>query len=157
MWYLNPKNIGLIALSVLLLGLSIVYLFQRTAVTELEGQNRQLVTDNLIQVATISGLNQNIKAIEKHQARVQIVENNTQTVREIVRLVKPDIPLGGNCNDITPAEKQKIQDAVGAAVTLFNTGVYSKIGDSAAAKEVLPPPSGTEAHYADGAAAQDGG
>jgi 7-keto-8-aminopelargonate synthetase-like enzyme len=156
-WYLNPKNIIMLIMSIAIIGIGATYLFQRSTIESMEADNKRLISDNLIQSATISAQNRNIKAIEAHQQRVQVIENNTQTVREIIREIKPDIPLGGNCNDVYPEDKQQIQDAVAAAVTLFNTGVYTRPGDHPSGKEILPAAGGTEADPPDKGASKDGG
>ena len=148
MWYLNPKNILLMIMAVLLIGLTTMYLLHRNTIIKLEGQNQQLVSDNLVKTAIIQDQEKNLKAIGEHQKRVQVIEKNTHTVREIIREIKPDIQLGG-CNNATSEEKQKIQDAVAAAITLFATGMYSKTGDNSSTKESMPTSNRTDLDNAD--------
>lgn len=154
MWYLNPKNILLMILSIAVVGIGMTYLFQRVAITDLEGENKQLISDNLIQVTTISGLNRNLKSIEQHQQRIQIIQNNAQLAREVVKQIKSDIQLGGS--NASQEDQQKIQDAIAAAIILFNTGMYSPSGSDTSNKENMPTTSTTNIDNANQGAPENG-
>lgn len=93
MWYLNPKNIALIVLAVAVLALGITFAFQKAHIATLKSEHDKIEADYNIQMATIAGLKNNIKAIEKLQARVQVINDNTAQIRASVA------HSGGTCED----------------------------------------------------------
>jgi len=84
MWYLNPKNIALLVLAVAVAALGIMFLFQRIYISNIKSEQVKIEADYIIQSAALDDLKNNIKAIEKLQARLQVINDNTAQIRASV-------------------------------------------------------------------------
>jgi len=108
-WLLQPKNMILVALAACLITLSGFYLWQRTTVAELTGENDRLNTAVNEQRAIIKALEANLEAARQAQARMQKIEKMTATIQESINKLKP--------KDLTDEERTVARDITG----YFNT------------------------------------
>ena len=131
MWYLNPKNIALLVLAVAVAALGIMFLFQRIYISNIKAEQAKIEADYIIQSAALDDLKNNIKAIEKLKARVQVINDNTAQIRAIVA-------SSGGTNEEMLNAANRISDYFN------NNGMLDKASDDSAISKVLPGPGKTD-------------
>ena len=124
MWYLNPKNIALLVLAVAVAALGIMFLFERIYISNIKAEQAKIEADYIIQSAALDDLKNNINAIEKLKARVQVINDNTARIRASV--VHP-----GGTNEDNIKAANLISD-------YFNNGMLDKTSDGSVISKVLP-------------------
>lgn len=151
-WFLNPKNAIIVILSLIIVAVSGAFLWERGSKAIIEAKADKLADDNQVLMQKIDGLAKNIEAIKKQQQKVKVIENNTETIREIIREV-PKIEFGGNCNESDEQRKKEgeaIKNAARVVIDFFATGMLPEGYDpgqallSATSKTNSDPPSNSE-------------
>jgi uncharacterized protein YxeA len=124
---LTPKNIIIAALTVLLIIVGGLFLWQRNTVTKQTGQIKQLQVTNDSLASQIVEYKANLEAIKYAQGQQQIINNHTETIREQIKYIQTDCKIGE-------------QDAktINNITDYFNHGVRGTNGDTKADSEVLP-------------------
>jgi len=123
MWYLNPKNILLVVLAVAVLSLGITFAFQKAHIANLKTEKAMIEADYNIQSATIAGLQNNLRDIQKLQGRLQVINDNTARIRAIV--IRP-----GGTNEDYIKDANLISD-------YFNNGMLDKAGGNSIGSKIL--------------------
>jgi len=143
-WFLNPKNMILVALAcVLTLGAGYI-LMQKIELTKNKASIETLTQRNLVLDVQVEAYKKNIEDIKALKQRERIIEKKTATIREIVKEVPVDRPVGGvDCG--TPQDKdalEKIRKAVVATTDYFNSGIRMQQlpGSSTVDSKVLSSP-----------------
>jgi len=123
-WIFSNWKLVLLGLLLLVIsGLTTAYLWQRTSLIAVQDKNKQLEMLSEQQQAQIEVQKQNLIEIAKHQKRVQIVEKEVNTIREIIREV-PQVGFGGDCakdEETRKKDAEKLRIAAGNISDYFNT------------------------------------
>jgi hypothetical protein len=151
-WYLNPKNIILCVLALLVVAISGLYLWQRAVlkdkdivITRQDGKIATMLRDNVDLQGQIRDYKTNLAQARKAQKAQQSIQTTTATIREEVLQIKTVVIL-------EEADEKIISDAT----YYFNSGGLrrSAIGDttadSKAGGKVLPgagPPDPDRSHH----------
>ena len=134
-WLLQPKNALIVALALCVVGMAVALFFKVAALARATKHEATLATENVLYAETVAGMKANIEAIKKAAGKVQVIERNTHEVREVVRMVPHDVPIGGNCDT---QDATKLREAAAGIVDYFNApGLYPK-GSGEAGTTLLP-------------------
>jgi hypothetical protein len=151
-WYLNPKNIILCILALLVIAVFGLYLHQRAAlkdkdivITSQNGKIATMLRDNVDLQGQIRDYKTNLAQARKAQKAQQSIQTATATIREEVLQIKTVVIL-------EEADEKIISDAT----YYFNSGglrrseIGDTTGDSKAGGKVLPgagPPDPDRSHH----------
>jgi uncharacterized membrane protein affecting hemolysin expression len=140
MWYLNPKNIILMALAALVIVIGGLYLWQRNTVIKQKGEINALTVANAGLMSQVGEYKMQIVKLKKAQAAQQVIANNTAALISQIGMLKT------NC--ILEKEDEKVIN--GITNYFNNSGVLPKAGDTSADRKVLPETNSTDLAYSRG-------
>jgi len=126
-WFLKPKNAALCILTLLIISIGGLYLWQRNTVTRQAAEVKQLTLSNDSLRSEIVAYKANLEAAKKVQEAHQVINNHTQTIREQIKYIQADCKLG--------EQDEKIINNITA---YFNNGVRGTNGDPKTSGKVLP-------------------
>lgn len=126
-WYLNPKNILLIALAVISVVASFMYVWQRNTVVKQKGEIKALTITNADLNAQIEDYKSAIVKIKKAQKEQQKIANDTASLKLEINRMKEKKCL--------EAQDEKI---ISDVTHFFNSHGVLMPGDSKTSGKVLP-------------------
>ena len=135
-WLLNPKNLLLTALAVLVIVIGGLYLWQRNTVVKQAGQIDALTITNTDLAAQVADYKTNIVAAKKAQKEQQKITNDAAALMAAVNKIKE-----------TKCLEAKNEKTISGITYFFNSRGLLDAGSAKAGGEVL---SGSNAPGADG-------
>ncbi len=133
MWYLNPKNIILMILAVVVIIVSGLYLWQRNTVVKQAGQINALTVTNVDLTGQISDYKSTILAAKKAQKEQQKITNDAASIMISVNKIKATKCIG-----------EKDEKTISDITYFFNSRGLLDAGSTKADGEVLPVSNSTD-------------
>lgn len=127
MWYLNPKNILLMVLTVVVVVVGFLYLWQRNTVVKQAGQIDALTITNAGLNAQITEYQTTIANAKKTQAQQQKITNDAASLMASVNKIKE-----------TKCIRSEDEKIISNIVYFFNSRGLLKTGNPKSDGEVLP-------------------